>query len=359
MTENRSEIRDAIQGIVARTVPGVGVPVTTWDKPAWTALIESGFAGLGIDDAVGGSGGELTDVLDAVDAVSAVAACTPLIEHGLAGWLVAEAGVELPTGTGTIGLERGAGIITVTEVGGQERIDGTLRAVPWAPEADWLSTLIVTDRGTSVAVVDMTDAGVTVRGGSDLSGVPLGDVIFDRVRMLSHRACSVQPRTVQDRGALIYAAAMAAAARAVCDATAAYTTERTQFGRPLSKFQAIQQRLAQLASTTALMEQAVADANAAVASGDSGADVALAAAKLTASSSARAVAAAGHQLHGAIGYTSEHALGRHTMSLLSWRDRWGNEDYWAEVVAAAVLDDGPGVWGVVTGFGAGYERTSA
>ena len=71
--------------------------------------------------------------------------------------------------------------------------------------------------------------------------------------------------------------------------------------------------------------------------------------------SAHSVAAAGHQIHGAIGTTSEHSLGRFTTALWSWRERFGSEQFWAEDLASRILDDGIDVWDVVTGTRAEHD----
>lgn len=356
MTDYRSEIRGTIERIASRSPRGVGAPIMSWDSAIWSALIESGFAGLGIDDELGGSGGDLGDVMDAVHTVSALGICTPLIEHGLAGWLTAGAGLDLPSGTGTVA--RDVSELDIGDSGSGIRVSGTTRAVPWAAEADWLAILMDGKR-PEILVIDLADDAVTISRASDLSGAPVADVAFEFAPIRSNRPAAVGASQLHCRGALVYAGAMAAAARTICNATSDYTRERTQFGRALSKFQAVQQRLAQLAATTALMEQVVADALSSVLSEASDAKTSVASAKSTVSSGARSVAAAGHQLHGAIGFTSEHALGRHTMSLLTWRDRWGNENYWAEVIAAEILEAGSEVWDLVSGFGLAGQASSA
>ena len=80
-----------------------------------------------------------------------------------------------------------------------------------------------------------------------------------------------------------------------------------------------------------------------------GARAAVAAAKVVTSAYADEVAAAGHQIHGAIGFTAEHRLGRSTTALWTWRDRHGTEAEWADVLAGRVLDDGADPWEIITG----------
>ena len=83
-----------------------------------------------------------------------------------------------------------------------------------------------------------------------------------------------------------------------------------------------------------------------------------AAAKVVTAMSAHSVAAAGHQIHGAIGTTSEHHLGRFTTALWSGRDRFGSEQLWAEDLASRILDDGIDVWDVVTGTRTEHDSAS-
>lgn len=128
------------------------------------------------------------------------------------------------------------------------------------------------------------------------------------------------------------------------DQTLRHAAERTQFGRPLTKFQAVQQRLAALGALTAMMETATDATVAAL-----GESTAVAAAKAVTSAAAGEVAAIGHQVHGAIGFTSDHRLGRFTISLWSWRERYGDERYWADPLAERILEDGADVWDIVAG----------
>ncbi|MGB3867711.1 MAG: acyl-CoA dehydrogenase family protein, partial [Xanthobacteraceae bacterium] len=54
-----------------------------------------------------------------------------------------------------------------------------------------------------------------------------------------------------------------------------------------------------------------------------------ASAKIRSSEAAEKGTAIAHQVHGAIGFTSEHVLHRYTLRALAWRDDFGNESHWA------------------------------
>ena len=49
---------------------------------------------------------------------------------------------------------------------------------------------------------------------------------------------------------------------------------------------------------------------------------------------------AGHQVHGAIGLTAEHALHRHSKTLWSWREEFGNEAEWNARLGALIAARG-------------------
>jgi len=133
-----------------------------------------------------------------------------------------------------------------------------------------------------------------------------------------------------------------------------YVQDRKQFGQPLAKFQAIQHSLAlaaeEIAACTAITDLALACA---VREG-------IAAARLPALLDAAVVVADRavdvvydicHQVHGAIGFTREYALHRHSLDLLRWRDALllmrGGELRAAERLGDRALAAGS-VWRAVT-----------
>ena len=190
----------------------------------------------------------------------------------------------------------------------------------------------------------------------NLAGEPRDVFVFDGLPV-EEGALATTLLGVDDvlrRGALARSVQLAGAARAVLAATQRYVTEREQFGRPLARFQAVQQQLATLAAEVTAMhvaaDAAVLAAEAADADPVAGpaAEVAVAAAKAVTSAGAQVVASIGHQLHGALGYTQEHRLGASTMRLWSWREEFGGEGLWQDRLAAAVIDRSAW-WPLVTG----------
>ncbi|WP_280507965.1 acyl-CoA dehydrogenase family protein [Nocardia flavorosea] len=361
MTDPNSELRATTRAMIERAGVDTTTPAAGVDSAVWSALTEAGFTGVGIPEDHDGSGGTLAEALTVVSAAVTGGALTMLIEHTvLARWLAARCGISLGAYTATIARAETDAVIRETEDGGLV-LDGSARAVVHGPDADRLVILLDTDaadRRPAVAILSPAGTGVTATPGTDLLGAAMADYDFDAAAVESYAESPVDGTELGERGALAYAVALAAAARAVCDRTVDYAGQRTQFGRPLSKFQAVQQRLAGLAALTALTETAAETAVAEKAgTNPDRARTAIAAAKVVTSESAREIAAAGHQLHGAIGFTAEHPLGRSTTALLAWRERYGSEHYWAGVLAGRILEGGADVWDLVTG--SGHEGTGA
>jgi alkylation response protein AidB-like acyl-CoA dehydrogenase len=204
---------------------------------------------------------------------------------------------------------------------------------------------------------DLRDAAVVVaeaaRHGSTL---PLAEALFLSGPMLaagtgplgSGSLDSGWDRQAELLGAAARAVQIGGAARAVLDLTVTHAGQRVQFGRTLSTFQAVQQLLARLAADVTTITVAADAAVQSLAGSTGAAELLVAAAKAEASSLAMQVAAIGHQVHGAIGYTAEHRLGDHTRQLWSWRQQNGNELHWHRRIVGLIEETGGNLWPLVT-----------
>ena len=135
-------------------------------------------------------------------------------------------------------------------------------------------------------------------------------------------------RTAQIAGALDAALAL----------SVGYVNERQQFGRPLGKFQAVQQSLANFACEAAAANCAAMGAAQALGRGP--AEFEIAAAKLRANRAVEVGTTVAHQVHGAIGFTQEYALHQLTRRLWQWRSEYGNDAYWSRRLGSAVIARG-------------------
>lgn len=156
-------------------------------------------------------------------------------------------------------------------------------------------------------------------------------------------------------GALLRSAQMAGAAQALLERSVQYCGEREQFGRPLGRFQAVQQQLAELAGYAACMQAASQRAFAEVqrhgmpAGEDDPAWLAVAIAKCRCSELAHPVTLIAHGVHGAIGFTEEFGLQRFSAPLWRWRAEYGRRSDWALAIGRRAIAQGPAAtWSALT-----------
>jgi len=180
-----------------------------------------------------------------------------------------------------------------------------------------------------------------------LSGVRLGTVTFEGtvpasmfLPLSDHAA--LRPAFVLTRIAI--AAQLAGLMEKMIELTSEYTAQRVQFGKPLASNQVVQHRLADMWGQRELTKASVVRAGVACASGVAEADLAALAAKAIAGSAAEFVTKWAFQLHGAIGYTGEYALGGMAAACLSFSPWLGSpramRRRFVEIERAATTGDG-------------------
>ena len=139
-----------------------------------------------------------------------------------------------------------------------------------------------------------------------------------------------------DLGALLRTAQIAGALDRTLGLSIEHSNDRQQFGRPIAKFQAVQQNLAVLAEEAAAANSAGRAAALATMRLDD-ARFEIAAAKIRANMAAGVGTTIGHQTHGAIGFTKEHRLQHFTRRLTSWRSEFGGDATLTERLGDEVL----------------------
>jgi alkylation response protein AidB-like acyl-CoA dehydrogenase len=162
--------------------------------------------------------------------------------------------------------------------------------------------------------------------------------VFPDVNLAGEPLDRVEPAGLDallPEGALVRSVQIVGALETVLDLTCSYARDRVQFGRPLSRFQVVQAKLAELASE---VEEAAAAAGRAVANAS---PLNIAIAKVRCGTAAGRAAAIAHQLHGAIGVTQEYRLQQFTRRLWSWRDDFGNDTQWAIRLGHEAVRMGP------------------
>jgi acyl-CoA dehydrogenase len=311
----------------------------------WRAANEAGFP-----DALAASaesGGALAGMADAAAILREAgrhAVPLPLAETMIARWLLAAAGIEAPEGPLTIAPIEREGSFLLRRDGAGWRLSGRAAGVPWAKD----SAGIVVLAGGQVAL--LAPAAADIRPGRSLAGEPRDMLSVDAAVAAKPAPAGVDAALLYRLGALSRALLMAGALEEVLSLAVQYANDRVQFGRPIAKFQAIQQQLAVLAENVAAAGViAAAAADIAVKQGDLA--FAVAVAKARTGEAAGKVAEIAHQVHGAIGFTHEHRLHHLTRRLWSWRDEFGIESEWQiELGRIAASRGGDGLWQLLSAW---------
>jgi acyl-CoA dehydrogenase len=312
----------------------------TWPAALWAAVEQAGLHKALVPEEAGGFGVSVPDALSLLKVAGAHAVPLPLAETMLASWLLAGAGLEIPDGPLTVGPVRDNESVTLTEVDGGWVVSGMLTRVPWARDVDRL--------------VVLADARVALVGKESWSIEPGENVAReprDTVR-LNGRVLGVGPTNVTGLDLIAVGAAMrtqqiAGALARLTEITTQYAQDRVQFGRPIGKFQAVQQNLAVMAGQAAAAVAAADLAAEAVADGVK--ILPIAAGKARAGEAAGIAAAIAHQVHGAIGFTFEHNLHFLTRRLWSWRDEFGKDSVWHRLLGRHMAQAGAdALWAEIT-----------
>lgn len=316
----------------------------TWPAALWATVEDAALHRALVPEEAGGFGVAVPDALSLLRVAGAHALPLPLAESMLAGWLLAKAGLPIPDGPLSVGPVRDGETLTLAPAAGGWHVSGTLTRIPWARNVDRLAVLAQQDGQSRVALVGK-DAW-SVDPGENVAREPRDTVRFDGPAIAAAPG-PVAPLTLRAVGAAMRAQQIAGALTRLTEMTTQYAMDRVQFGRPIGKFQAVQQNLAVLAGQTAA---AVAGADiAADAVADGVKILPIAAGKARAGEAAGLAASIAHQIHGAIGFTFEHDLHFLTRRLWSWRDEFGNDASWNRLLGRHMASVGADrLWAEIT-----------
>ena len=295
---------------------------------------------ISVAEDVGGSGGTLADALEVLRLVGFHAAPVPAAETGvLAGWLLGAAGLDIPEGIATVapGAEQDS-----LEVDVDGTVTGALRNVAWGRHAE----RVVAIAGGRVASIPVASA--TVEPHLSLAGEPRDTLSFAQVSAeVAPAPEGVDESALRFRGALSRVAMMAGAIEKMSQLTVSYANEREQFGRPIARFQAVQQHLVWAAQDAALTRMAAESAGRAAGRGPAAFEIA--SAKLVANQAATRATKACHQAHGAMGMTQEYPLHHYSRRLWTWRTEYGGTREWSKWVGqVAVAQGADGLYPLIT-----------
>ena len=359
-----------------------------WPAALWAAVTDIGLPMLLAAEAQGGFGGRWSAAYAVLRGLGHWQVPLPLAETMVAAQLLSAAGLPVPQGPLTlIEAARCPGL----QVGGtaaQPVLTGTAHRVPWARHAVAAAVALP---GGIIALVPLRSAagaagatgaagaavaagsvarGLDIRLQTNHAGLPSDTVVFDRAEAQAagpHGLGLAEPAWTL--GALARCVMMVGALESALAQSVQYAGERVQFGKPIGRNQAIQQALALMAGDVVAARMAalaaVADAPTVAGAVNTAHAGACAAAPMSTSTVARSPAClfsvavakvrcgeaatratnTAHQVHGAIGFTHEHALHFATRRLWAWREEFGSDADWArDLGRAAIRGRAPGFW---------------
>ncbi len=311
----------------------------TFAKELWQTLTETGLTAAGLPVEVGGSGGDLEDSLLVIREAARFSAPVPLAEHLIAGLLLSEQGQSIDVGPVTIAT--GEFVINDDSV-----LSGSATDVAFAR---WSTQIVLVAQATDgLKLCAVPTAGFDIVEKNSMAGEPR-DAVSVNTQLSADVVFSVDlqtPERIKLMGAALRTLMMSGALESVLEMTVQYSTERSQFGRPISKFQAIQQQLAILAGEVAASQMA---SHSVIASFATLGEVDIAIGKARIGEAVSVCTDIAHQVHGAMGYTMEHTLNHRTRRLWNWRDEYGNERDWQLLVGRHFTAQGADkLWSAMT-----------
>ncbi|BEL08361.1 acyl-CoA dehydrogenase family protein [Actinoplanes sichuanensis] len=327
--------RADVPAVWAARVDGDGGPA----RDLWSSLSDAGVTGLLVPERFGGLGAGVDDL---------VIVCEVLGRHAVPG-PVAESVAAAPT-------------LLASDRRLPELADGRILAsvaapplLPFAADGDVADLLLLLDHH-AVRVGSPGRIHRSVDPARRLAEVLPGEVIETAAPI----------RRALDLGTLACAAQLLGAGHALLTMTVEYAKTRTQFGRPIGAFQAIRHQLADVAVALTFARPLLYAAAVALTEPvahpeltNPGRDVS--AAKVACGEAALRAARTALQVHGAIGYTREHGLGRYLTRIRALHLSWGTADWHRRRIlteldeSGSAVRDPAGVDGIPSGT-AGDQR---
>jgi alkylation response protein AidB-like acyl-CoA dehydrogenase len=322
-----------------------------FSEPQWRQFADMGWLALPIPEDCGGLGGSLVDISLIFEAmgkflvVDPIATTTILCAHLIdacgdprrrADLLGAIASGELRVALAHAedGTRYDLGMASVRACMASQGFALTGRKISvWdAPSAHNLIVSAVIDGGQSLALflVARDAPGLTHHDYRLIDGTQCSDIELQSVAatlLLSGEQAAERLEEAVDRLILVRVAEALGIMEQVLDLTADYLRNRSQFGQPLARFQALQHRLAEMFVEVQEVRSVLYRGLAYIEAPAPARQAAVSAAKVVTNAASRLVGAQGIQLHGGVGMTDEYAVGHYFKRLIAIEKAFGDTDY--------------------------------
>lgn len=356
LNEDQEAFADSIDDALGRTYTAefrgkAAAGATGWDPKVYATLAEIGLSALTIDELHDGLDAGAGEVYAALYAIGQNAAIEPFLDgvylpswllQGHSGSTVDEVLTDLAAGSAVAAVAHAepgmvwdaTPITRATADGGAVTLSGVKTAVPHADQAKWFLVTASGEGGFGVYLVNAETTGITRIDGRTADWTRASQVTFENTpATLLGDAGDAGRRVFDDAVARARIAVLAEAVGLMDKAssiTVGYLKSRKQFGVPLSTFQALVHRAAdlyaevELARSVALWATASLERDAQTEdSGDTDVIATADDAFVYLAQAAQLVAEEVIQLHGGIGMTFETPISHYAARLTSIGQSYG------------------------------------
>lgn len=272
LTEDQASLRDLAAQILSDNSTDDSLRAfarddRAFDAALWRTLAEAGLLGLAIPEAQGGLGFGLFELGLLLEEQGRTLAPLPLHATLVAGALpiarfgnAAQQSLLARVAAGelilTAALEEvgnhdpAAPMLRATRSGNGWTLDGVKTAVPYGAQAGRIIVPARSDEGVIVFLVDPATPGIEIAAQQSTSPEPQAEMIFRAAAVSGDDVLgSIEQggeisRWIVDRARAGLAALQVGICGEALKRTAAYSSERIQFGKPLGSMQAVQHRAA-------------------------------------------------------------------------------------------------------------------
>ena len=293
----------------------------------WNDIEEQGLSRIIVKEKFNGSGLPFSFILPLIKMSNNFGTPLPFSETIISNFLLSESDIKPPNGMVTFAMD---GIdIKITN----NKISGNLRSIPFLNLTDKI--ILITEIKNIKNIILIHNTSEKLEPKKNFLAEPRFNLQIKNCEIIDIKP--LNPKiNFNHLGALTRSAQMIGSMEKALDLSIDYCSQRKQFGRTLSKFQAIQHQISEMAvelSASSAALSAVGDTDDA---NKKFQDIAIL--KIRAGIAAGKIIAISHQVHGAIGFTQEYELAYFTRNLNSWRNDFGNEVFWQNLIGRNFLE---------------------
>ena len=307
-------------------------PNSTQFKTLKNEIISSELTKLLVKEDLGGAGMTLTDIIPIIQLSAQYGTPVPFIETIISNFLLSELNIKAENDFITLTNKTENILIK------KDKISGNFKSIPYLHLAEKI--LVETEIKNQKYFILFKKGGKLTLEKNFLSE-PKFDLDASELEIISMME-KPEPIDVQNLLINVRSIQSFGAMEKILKLCIEYCSQRKQFGRTLSKFQMIQNHISEIA-----LEVAASGASLSTLKNNNKNFYNLkstAIPKIRTGIASGKVIALSHQVHGAMGFTKEYELSYFTKALNSWRNEFGNEIYWQNILGKLFLNQNKNFW---------------